>query len=46
MNWEAEAIAAKDFLKEAEIMRGLDISNTVDEALVKFKNTDKFAALF
>ena len=30
MNWEAEAIASKDFLKEAELMRGLDIANVVD----------------
>ena len=38
-------IAAKDFLKEAESMKGLDIANTVDEALAKFKNSDEFAAL-
>ena len=45
MNWEAEAIATKDFLKEAKLMRGLDITNAVDEALTKFKNSDEFTSL-
>ena len=45
MNWEAEAIAAKDFLKEAELTRGLDIANTIDEALTKFKSSNEFVAL-
>ena len=45
MNWEAEAIAAKDFLQEVELTRGLDIANAVDKALVKFKNSDEFIAL-
>ena len=45
MNWEAEAIAARDSLKEAELSRGVVIANTVDEALVKFKSLDKFEAL-
>ena len=45
MRWEAEAITSKDFLKEAEFTRGLDIANAVDEALAKFKNSDEFAAL-
>ena len=45
MNWEAEVIAAKDFLKEAELTRGLDIANEVDESLTKFKNSDEFTAL-
>ena len=34
MHWEAKALAAKDFLKEIEFMKGLDIANAVDEALV------------
>ena len=45
MHWEAEAMAAKDFLKVVEFTRGLDIANAVDEALAKFKNSDEFAAL-
>ena len=45
MNWEVEAIVAKDSLKEAELTRGLDIANAVDEALVKFKNSDEYATL-
>ena len=45
MHWEVEAIATKDFLKEAEFIRGLDITNAVDEALVKFKNSDEFTTL-
>ena len=32
MHWEAKAIATKDFLKEAEFIKGLDIANAVDEA--------------
>ena len=38
-------IATKDFLKEAELTRGLDISNAINEALVKFKNSNEFVAL-
>ena len=45
MSWEAEAIAAKDFLKKAKFMRDLDIAIVVDEALDKFKNSDEFVAL-
>ena len=45
MNWEVEAIVAKDFLKEVELTRGLDMANAVDEVLVKFKNSDEFIAL-
>ena len=45
MNWEAEAIAARDSLKEAELSRCVVIANTVDEALVKFKSLDEFDAL-
>ena len=45
MNWEVEAIAAKDFLKEVEVTKGLDITNEIDEALAKFKNSDEFVAL-
>ena len=45
MNWEVEAIAAKDFLKEVEVTRGLDITNEINEALAKFKNSDEFVAL-
>ena len=44
MHYEAEVIAAKDFLKEVEFTRGLDITNVVEEALAKFKNSDEFAA--
>ena len=33
------------FLKEVEFTRGLNITNAVDEALAKFKNLEKFAAL-
>ena len=44
MHWEAEATTAKDFLKEAEFTRGLDIANVVDEALAKFKSSDEFTA--
>ena len=35
----------KDFLKEVEFYKGLDIANVVNEALGKFKNSDEFAAL-
>ena len=42
MNWEAQAIATKDFFKKA----GLDIANVADEDLAKFKNSDEFATLF
>ena len=45
MNWEVEAITAKDFLKEVEFYEGMDITNAVDEALGKFKNSDEFVAL-
>ena len=45
MNWDAEAIAARDSLKEAELTRGLDIANVVNEALAKFKSSNEFAAL-
>ena len=45
MHWEAEAIAAKDFLKEVKFTRVLDIANEVDEALAKCKNSDDFAVL-
>ena len=45
MHWEAKAIAAKDFLKEAESTKGLDIANMVDKALAKFKNSNEFATL-
>ena len=45
MNWEAEAITAKDSLKEVELTRGLDFANAVDEALTKFKNSNEFSAL-
>ena len=45
MNWEAEVITAKDSLKDVKLMRGLDITNIVDEALVKFKSSDEFTAL-
>ena len=45
MSWEAEAITTKDFLKEAEFTRDLDIANVVDKALAKFKNSDEFVAL-
>ena len=37
MSLEAEAITARDSLKEAELSRRKDIANTVDEALTKFK---------
>ena len=45
MHWEAEAIAAKDLLKEVKFTKGLDIAKAVDEALAKFKNSDEFNAL-
>ena len=45
MNQEVEAIATKDFLKEVELTKGLDIANAVDDALTKFKNSDEFTAL-
>ena len=38
-------MAAKDFLKEPELTKGLDIANEVDEALAKFKNSNEFTAL-
>ena len=38
-------MTAKDFLKEAEFLRGLDIANAIDEALAKFENLYKFTAL-
>ena len=38
-------MATKDLLKEAEFTRGLDITNAVDEALAKFKNSDEFTTL-
>ena len=43
-----EVIATKDFIKEAELTKGLDITNEVNEAneaLTKFKNPDEFVAL-
>ena len=39
-------MAAKDFLKKAEFTKGLDITNAVDKALAKFKNSDEFTAFF
>ena len=44
MNWEAEAITARDSLKEAELSRGVDIANAVEEVLAKFKSLDEVAA--
>ena len=35
----------KDFLKEAEFTRDVDIANAVDTTLTKFKSSDKFTAL-
>ena len=45
MSWEAEEITTRDSLKEAELSRGEDIANGVDEALAKFKISDKFVVL-
>ena len=45
MHWEADATATKDFLQEAKFTRGLDIANTVNKALAKFKRSDEFTAL-
>ena len=45
MSWEVEAITARNFLKEAELSRGEDIANAVDEALAKFKSSKEFATL-
>ena len=45
MNWEVEAIAARDSLKEAKLTRGVDIANAVDGASAKFKGSDNFVAL-
>ena len=36
MNWEAEAIVAKDSLKEVKLSRGENVANAVGEALAKF----------
>ena len=38
-------MTAKEFLKEAECTRGLDIANVVDEIVAKFKNSDEFTTL-
>ena len=45
MNWEVQVIAARDSLKEPELSKDADIANAVDEALAKFKSSDKFATL-
>ena len=45
MNWEAEVIAAKNFLKEIKFTMVLDIVNAVNETLAKFKNSNEFTAL-
>ena len=45
MNEEAEAIAARDSLKEAKPSRGVDIANVVNKALAKFKSSNEFTAL-
>ena len=45
MKWKGEAIATKDSLKEAELSRGVDITNAIDEVLGKFKSSDEFAIL-
>ena len=45
MSWEAEAITTKDSLKEAELSRGEDIANAVDEAMAKFKSSNEFVVL-
>ena len=45
MRWEAEAITTKDFLKEAEFTRGLDMAKAVEKALAKLKNSDEFTTL-
>ena len=45
MTWEAKAIAAKDSLKEGELMRDFDTAKVIDEALVEFKSSDEFATL-
>ena len=39
-------ITAKDSLAEAELSRGVDIANVIDEALAKFKDSEEFSALF
>ena len=45
MNWEAEAIAARDSLMEVKLTRGVDITNAVDKTLAKFKSSNEFATL-
>ena len=45
MSWEAEAITARDSLKEAELSRSEDIANAVDEALAKFKSSNEFSTI-
>ena len=45
ISWEVKATTARDSVKEAELSRGEDIANAVDEALAKFKSSDEFAAL-
>ena len=38
-------ITAKDSLKEAKLLRGVDIANVVDEAMAKFKSSNEFVSL-
>ena len=45
MSWEAEAMTARDSLKEVELSKGEDIANTVDKALAKFNSSKEFVAL-
>ena len=46
MSLEAAVIIARDSLKETKLSRSEDIANVVDDALVKFKSSEEFIALF
>ena len=39
-------MSARELLKEAEFMRDVEVASAVAEAIVKFKESEEFTALF
>ena len=42
---EAEALSARELLKEIELMRDVEVASVIAEAIVKFKESEEFTAL-
>ena len=42
---EAEALSARELLKEIELMRDVEVASAIAEAIVKFKESEEFTTL-